>query len=429
MGEDSAMAERRTALNAIDSHEAKQRRPGRFGIGIIGLGMAAVSAHLPVITDSDEFRLVALCDRDRERLDHATPRAPICRALTELDSTVKLAAVDAVIVATPPDSHLPIALAAIANRKHVLVEKPLAPTLADSKRMVDAAREKGVGLFVGYEKRFHPTFQKIRSILRNGDIGVPYYGGVHWASNAKMDPARLVPDGFLPGYQWRWRDPSVGGGILQDHLPHYVDLFRYWLDANPLAVYAHTMNVARDLLGWNSQESVWEDLGLAVLRFSNGFLLRFETGTVGRSLSPLWSQGSGVGEWTEYGYILGTQGQLLFDVLPWDSSENGRIAIWRLKSAVENGLGWSYIEQTEPKRREGSPSGAAHVMFSAQLHEFARAIEGEPSHCATGEDGVIGVAAVEAAYQSAQKHQEFPVSCALMRQVIGAPECREPVQP
>jgi predicted dehydrogenase len=109
---------------------------------------------------------------------------------------------------------------------------------------------------------------------------------------------------------------------------------------------------------------------------------------------------------------LGTKGQLVFDLLPWDSSENGRIAIWRLNSAVNHELGWSYVEQSEPNRREGSPSGAAHVMFSGQLHEFARGIASEASNCATGEDGIIGVAAVEAAYQSAQKHQECPISFA-----------------
>jgi predicted dehydrogenase len=405
------MTEARTAPNAIGSCEAKRCRTGKLGVAVIGLGMAALSAHLPVLAASDEFQLLALCDRDPDRLSFATRLEPVCIASTDVDDTLKVPGVDAVIVATPPDSHLSIALAAIAKGKHVLVEKPLAPTLAESAMMVEAAREKKVSLVVGYEKRFHPSFQRIRSLLRDGVIGEPYYAGVHWASNAKMDPVRLVPDGFLPGYQWRWRDPSVGGGILQDHLPHYVDLFRYWLDANPLAVYAQTMNIARDLLGWKPEESVWEDLGLVVLRFSGRFLLLFETGTVGRSLSPLWSQGSGVGEWTEYGYIWGTQGQLVFDLLPWDSSENGRIAIWRLKSAVDDGMGWSYIEQTEPKRREGSPSGAAHLMFSAQLHEFARGIAGEPSHCATGEDGLIGMAVVEGAYRSAQSHQECPISC------------------
>lgn len=404
----AAAGEGASNLEAI-GNETRHRK-AKIGVGIIGLGMAALSAHLPVVADSDEFQPVALCDQDQRRLEYATHRWTVPYASASFNEILTRPGLDAIIVATPPDSHLPIALAAIAKGKHLLIEKPLGPSVVESKEMVEIARKNKVGLFVGYEKRFHPTLQAIRSLLRNGAIGNPYYGGVHWASNAKMDPKNLVPDGFLPGYQWRWRNPCVGGGIVQDHLPHYIDLFHYWLDAAPVATYAQTMNVARDLLNWDAQESVWEDLGLAIIRFSSGFLLRFETGTVGRSLSPLWSEGSGIGEWTEYGYILGTEGQLLFDLLPWDSSENGRLAIWRLKSAIHQGIGWSYVEQREPNRRSGSPSGAAHVMFGAQLREFARAIAGETSQCATGEDGVIGMAAVEAAYQSAQTHQECAIA-------------------
>jgi predicted dehydrogenase len=221
-----------------------------------------------------------------------------------------------------------------------------------------------------------------------------------------MDPDHLIPEGFRPGYEWRWRNPEVGGGIVQDHLPHYGDLMRYWMRCDPVAVYGQSYNVARDWLKWRAEDSVWEDMGLVVVRFSNGFTLRFETGTVGRSLSPLWAQGSGIGEWTEYGYILGTEGQLLFDLLPWDSSENGRIAIWRLTDATAEGRGWSYIEQPEPRRLCGSPSGAAHAMFAGQLREFAKAIAGLPHQGATGEDGTVCLAMVECAYESAKTHQE-----------------------
>ena len=267
-----------------------------------------------------------------------------------------------------------------------------------------------VSLLVGHEKRFHPTFQKVRSIIREGLIGKPFFCGVHWASAVKLDPEHLVPEGFYPGYEWRWRDRTVGGGILQDHLPHYVDLVRDWIDETPIAVYAQTMNVAREFLGWSVDDSVWEDFCLVVVRFSNGFMLRFETGTAGRSLSPIWSLGSGIGEWTEYGYILGTQGQLVFDLLPWDSSENGRIAIWRVGEATRKGMGWSYVELPEPSRRRGSPAGASHVMFGSQIREFAQAIVGKPTRGATGEDGTISMAVVESAYQSAESHQECSIT-------------------
>lgn len=196
---------------------------------------------------------------------------------------------------------------------------------------------------------------------------------------------------------------------MQDHLPHYVDLLSHWTEAVPVAAYAQLWNLGRDQLGWSATESVWEDMGLVLVRFSTNFILRLETGVVGRSLSPLWSQGSGIGEWTEYGYLLGTHGQIVFDLLPWDSSENGRIALWQLERAKRDKTGWAFIEQAEPARRIGAPSGAAHTMFSGQIHDFARLLRGQPAMIATGRDGAIATAAIEAAYQSAASRRECPI--------------------
>lgn len=378
----------------------------RIRVGVIGVGTAAWRAHLPALSELAEFELVALCDRSQEQLTRAASRWPVRHACTDANAFLQMPEIDAVIVSTPPDSHGAIACQAISAHKHVLVEKPLARSLSECNSMVELGRRNGVILLVGHEKRF-PSLEIVHSILDSGDIGRPFYCGIHWASNAKMDPEHLIPKGYRPGYEWRWRDTSVGGGILQDHLPHYGDLIRHWLKVDPEAVYALNINIARDWLGWPEKQSVWEDMALVVVRFSGGFILRFETGTVGRSLSPLFSQGSGIGEWTEYGYIFGTGGQMVFDLLPWDSSENGRIAVWRLKSATNEGRGWCFVEQPEPSRAVGSPAGASHTMFSGQLRNFAKAIRGQPHRAATGEDGAICVALVEGAYQSVRTHQEY----------------------
>ena len=382
----------------------------RIGIGVIGVGVAAINAHLPVLVGSQDFEVVGIMDVDPARLEYARGRWPIPHAFTDLNALLANPGIDALVVATPPDSHVAIAQAAIERGKHVLAEKPLASTLSQTLSMIEKAKARGVCLCVGHEKRFHPTFERVRALLQSEAIGAPYYCGVHWAATVKLDPENLIPEGYRAGYEWRWTNTEIGGGIIQDHLPHYTDLVRDWTHSTPAAVYCQSFNVARDLLDWPAEKAVWEDFGVAVVRFSNGLVMRFETGTTGRSLSPLWSMGSGVGEWTEYGYILGTRGQLLFDLLPWDSSENGRIAIWRLSEAVGRNIGWSYVEQPEPRRREGSPAGASHTMFAAQAREFARAIRGEPTRIATGEDGAIAVAAVDAAYLSAKTHQECPVA-------------------
>ena len=364
-----------------------------IGVGVIGAGAAALTAHLPALLASDRFRLSGICDTSRPRLDEALERFP---AAGFVSPEVLLAQqeLDAVVIATPPQTHAGLAADAIRRGKHVLCEKPLAPTVEECRELVGAAAEAGVVLGVVHEKRFHPSLLRVRDVIASGQLGTLFYAGVHWASAAKLEPDRLIPEGFRHGYEWRWRDPGVGGGLVQDHLPHYVDLFRFWTGQEPVDVQALTFNVARDLLGWRPEESVWEDFGLTVVRFSGGLVLRFETSVVGRSISPIWSLGSGLGEWTEYGYLLGTDGQLVFDLMPWDSTEHGRIALTR-----RGGEGWLSLDQPEPERRWG---GAALAMFRGQIEAWADAIEGRPSSVATGEDGLVCIAAVEAAYRAAE---------------------------
>jgi predicted dehydrogenase len=121
----------------------------------------------------------------------------------------------------------------------------------------------------------------------------------------------------------RWRDRSTGGGILQDHIPHYVDLWRWWTGAEVESVCAEVQHIARDHLE-SPEIGQWEDFGTVLMRFTNGAVAVFNTGTVGRDLSPIQHLGSGVGEWSDFGYLYGTRGQLTFDFFPWDSPENGR---------------------------------------------------------------------------------------------------------
>jgi predicted dehydrogenase len=366
-------------------------------VGVIGTGAAALTGHLPALAASPRFELVGVADTDPAHLAEAARRFEVGGSFDSAASLVEAAEPEAVVVATPPQSHLALGEELLRRGVHVLMEKPLARDLAECRALVDAARAGGATLAVGHEKRFHHTLVRAGELLAGGAIGEPFHVGVHWASNAKLDPDTLVPDGFRHGYEWRWRDPSVGGGLVQDHLPHYVDLLRHWTGREPVEVYAHARNVARDVLGWPEEESRWDDFGLAVVRFEGGLELRFETSVVGRSISPIWALGSGVGEWTEYAYVFGSAGQLVVDLLPWDSSEHGRLALWQLDAARE-GRGWTWLEQVEPPRRAG---GAGAAMFAAQAESWADLIEGRPAEVATGEDGAAALAAVEAAYRSA----------------------------
>ncbi len=101
----------------------------RIGIGVVGVGVAALSGHIPAIIEGNEFSLLALCDRDPAKLEAAQRRWQVPYVSTDLKEFLKTPSLEAVIVATPPDSHFEIACAAISEGKHLLVEKPLAAKL------------------------------------------------------------------------------------------------------------------------------------------------------------------------------------------------------------------------------------------------------------------------------------------------------------
>ena len=361
--------------------------------------------HLPAIRDSGHFSLHGVYDTDEQRMaDPSLAGLERYQHLSDLEADHD---VHAVVVCTPPESHFEITRRLLEAGKHVMVEKPLTRTTAEALELIRLAAANGVELRVAHERRFQPTVERIRQIIADEDIGEPFFCGVHWSTNVKLDPNRFVPDadaggGFRAGYEWRWSSPHSGGGVLQDHIPHYVDLLRDWTGQEPVVVQADIINVARDHMGWSAEDSRWEDFGVATIRFSGGLRLRMECSVVGRIISPLFGATSGIGEWTEWGYIMGTKGQLVFDFLTVHASENGRIALWLAPRAGPGGTGWTMIEQAEPDRTSGrAPGGAAREMFAGQVREFARSIAGTAHRSPSGYDGAICVAVTEAAYEAA----------------------------
>lgn len=386
---------------------------GPPSIAIVGAGVAAMLIHIPAIRDSEHFRMGAVCDPDPVRL--AAVEGSELRRYAQVTGVADDPDIDAAIVCTPPDTHFEITKQLLEAGKHVLVEKPLTKTVEESVELGRIAEANGVELRVAHERRFQPTCERIKQIIEDGWIGQPFYCGVHWATNVKLDPDRLIGEdaggAFRAGYYWRWSSPTSGGGVLQDHVPHYVDLMRDWTGQEPVSVFADTKNVARDMMGWSPDDSRWEDMGVALVRFSGGLTLRLECSVIGRALPPLWGPTAGIGEWTEWGYILGTEGQIAFDFLSIHASEHGKIAVWRTSNAGAGGTGWTMIEQSEPDRVRGSaPSGAAKDMFEGQLREFAKALRGEPNRSPGAYEGGICVAVTEAAYESADQDRAIEVS-------------------
>jgi len=192
----------------------------RIPIAVIGTGFGA-RIQAPGLAASGRFAVVALVGR---RLDHTrrlAERLSIPHALDSLDAALALPELAAVSVATPPDTHAEYALAAARAGKHLLVEKPMARTLAEARAMCEAAAEAGVVALIDHEFRFDPARAMLGRLLRRGDLGTP-----RLVTGLAMSP--LFVDPYRPAPAW-WFDAARGGGWLGASGSHLIDAVRVWL--------------------------------------------------------------------------------------------------------------------------------------------------------------------------------------------------------
>lgn len=185
-----------------------------FRIALVGCGYWG-SKHARILNSSERVAEIVLVDSREDRLQNLARSYRTAQSYATLRSA--LPHVDAVVVATPPSNHVSVALAAIQARKHVLVEKPLAPTTAGARALVSAAAEQGVVLMVGHTFEYNPAVRKLRDLVQTQELGDLYY----------IDSARLN----LGLYQ---NDVNV----MFDLAPHDISIINYVLGRKPVAAAA-----------------------------------------------------------------------------------------------------------------------------------------------------------------------------------------------
>lgn len=192
--------------------------------GIVGCGDVTEVKSGPGFQHARGSSLVAVMRRDLARAQDYARRHGVPRACNRVSALIGDPEVDAVYIATPPSSHLEIALEVAAAGKPCLVEKPMAMTHAECVRMVDAFRAAGVPLWVAYYRRALPRFLEVKRQLALGTIG--RITSVH-----VQVTDRLASDATLGN--WRF-DPAVAGaGLFYDLGSHCFDLLDFF--AGPIA--------------------------------------------------------------------------------------------------------------------------------------------------------------------------------------------------
>ena len=209
---------------------------------VIGVG-AMGQHHARVYNEMEDVQLVAVADPDPVRRAAAERRFGVPAFA---DHTVLLAELrpELVSVVVPSVHHHAVTMAALAHGVHVLVEKPIAGTLAEAEEILAEAEARGLLLTVGHVERFNPAVMELKRRLDAGDLGRIFH----------LQARRLSP---FPAYV---RDV----GVVIDLATHELDIFRYLLGGQPVErVFAET--------GRNVHER-YEDMLFASLRFANGVL-------------------------------------------------------------------------------------------------------------------------------------------------------------
>jgi predicted dehydrogenase len=207
-----------------------------LGVGLVGCGSIAVTAHAPALAKLPKHaRLIIAADVDAAAAERLA--SPFGAAwTTDADEVFARPDVDLVILATPEFLHRTQTEAAAAAGKHVLCEKPMAPSLADADAMIAACESAGVYLMVGHSRRATTRYALARRLVQEGRIGEVRA----FRENERRARAPLGQEGLYWSRRHWTGDPERSVGVALTNAIHETDLFGWFLGAQPVSVYAES---------------------------------------------------------------------------------------------------------------------------------------------------------------------------------------------
>ena len=193
----------------------------KLKIGIIGCGGIANGKHMPALSAIPEVEMTAFCDIVRDRAEAAAAKygAAGAKVYTDYHELLADPSIDVVHVLTPNREHAPITIDALHAGKHVMCEKPMAKTAADARAMVEAAKESGKKLTIGYQNRQKPESIFLKKAVQRGDLGEIYFA-----------KALAVRRRGTPTWGVFLNEEEQGGGPLIDIGTHSLDLTLYLMN-------------------------------------------------------------------------------------------------------------------------------------------------------------------------------------------------------
>ena len=248
----------------------------KLKVGVIGCGGIANGKHFPaLVKQKHRIEIMGLCDVVEARAEEAKAKYGDPGSKTYIDYRKLLddKTIDVVYVLTPNVSHSEIGVNALNAGKHVLCEKPMAPTTADAKAMLEAVKRTGKKLTIGYQNRFRTDSQILYKACRAGDLGDIYFAKAHALRRRGVPTWGVFPD-----------KAKQGGGPLIDLATHALDLALWMMDNyEPSLVVGTTFEKMRDKFEgnwfgpWDPKTFEVEDSAFGFVKMKNGATIFIES--------------------------------------------------------------------------------------------------------------------------------------------------------
>lgn len=356
----------------------------QLGVALVGPGKVA-HTHAQALAGIRGSRLVAACGRAPDRTQAFADQYGV-RAYIALDDLLADPDVDAVILCTPHPRHAAQAIAALEAGKHVLVEKPLATTVADCDQMIAAARANNVRLGVISQRRLYAPVERMKNAIGNGKIGTPVL--------ATMTVLGWRSADYYAMDAWRGTWNGEGGGVLVNQAVHQLDLLG-WLMGPVAEVFGYHANL-------NHPTIEVEDTAIAVVRFRSGALGSI---VASNSQNPgLYanvhihgSNGASVGVQTEGGsmFIAGVTTEV----------EPPVNDLWTVAGEADLLPRWQAEDRNLARRID-----IMQAYHQQQIADFIDAIVEGRAPLVGGEDGRAAVALFEAIYRSQRENRPIRIA-------------------
>ena len=344
------------------------------------IGCGRISPNHIEAAKNNQLDFVSMCDIQPELMAEKSDKFSLATVhrYTDYKEMLKKEKPELVAIATESGKHAAIALDCISEGCNVIIEKPIALSITDADAIIEAGKKAGVVVCANHQNRFNKSVQKLREAYELGRFGHLFYGTAHVRWNRKWE--------YYSQAKWRgtWEQD---GGALMNQCIHNIDLLRWMMGGEIDEVFAYTDKL-------NHPYIQAEDLGLALIKFSNGSygVLEGTTDIYPKNLE-------------ETLYIFGENGTVKLG-----GQSDNIIEEWNFADLLDN------PEEVKTQFHENPPNvyGFGHTPLYADVID---SIQTGRNPLVTGEDGKKALELVLAVYKSAAEGRpvKFPLdSCSTM---------------